>query len=200
MKYIKFVSMFLIAFLLFGGLSMAQIQAENEEARKKYDQAKKMIYEKDWEKAIESLKHILGRLEESDYLDDSLYWLGYSLNKLSVSLENVENQLEIQEEALQYLNQLIEKFSKSSWVDDAEFLRIEIAESLVKKGLNNYRKYINGSVEGVKVVDPEHVYVDVILPEQELKLVALDALLSIEEEKAFPILVKMVKEEKMAPL
>lgn len=198
----KLITLFLVFLLVFGGLLYAQKEEENREARKIYEKAKASIYQKNWEKAIESLNTILKHFEESEYLDDSLYWLSYSMNKLSSTLANVEMQLEMQKEALHHLDSLIEGYTGSSWVDDAKFLRIEIAEDLAKKGLKDYRKYINDVAkaavkEATEALEEEATAAKEEAPdsELELKLVALNAFLNLEEDKAFPILVRFIKKE-----
>ena len=215
MKYIKSISVFLALCLIFSFFLFAQEKEqekkkENEKARVLLVNAKKMIYQKDWEKAVEALKSLVENYQKSGYLDDSLYWLGYSMYKLSANLENVEKQLEIKQEALEKLNYLINQYTLSSWVDDAKVLRIELAKELYKKGLSEYKRYINESlkglegveglegleeVEGVEGLEDLHSKKETD-PELELKLVALNALLSMDQEEAFPILVKIVNEDK----
>ena len=181
MKIAKLISLVLILSLIFSGPILAQEQ-EKEEARKMYEEAKRLVYEKEWSRAVDALRKFAQEFKKSAYLDDSIYWLSYSMYKLSASLDSIDQQIEIQKEALERLNSLIEGFSTSSWVYDAKTLRIEVAEDLVKKGLTDYRKYINGSLQAKKGD-----------PELELKLVALDALLNMDAEMAFPILEKIVR-------
>jgi HEAT repeat protein len=203
MRRTRYITLFLVLFLIFGGLFYAQREEENREARKTYEEAKAYIYQKNWEKAIDSLNTIIQFFEESEYLDDSLYWLSYSMNKLSSTLANIEMQLEMQKEALHNLDSLIEEYRNSSWVDDAKFLRIEIAEDLAKKGLKDYRQYINDvaeaevreAAESLEKETAKKAAQEAVDPELELKLVALNALLNLEENKAFPILVKLIKKE-----
>lgn len=52
------------------------------------------------------------------------------------------------------------------------------------------------SLKGLKVLHPE----EEVDPELELKLVALNALLNMDEEKAFPILEKIVRESESPKL
>ncbi len=63
-------------------------------------------------------------------------------------------------------------------------LRIELAESLVNAGKIQYKKYITGSAETGNGSD------------MDVKLVALDALMQMNEEKALPILKKIIRESK----
>ena len=63
--------------------------------------------------------------------------------------------MRMNKQAVDNLNSLIERFSSSTWVDDAKRLRISIAEELVKNGINDYRKYINGFTQGDSGENPE---------------------------------------------
>jgi tetratricopeptide (TPR) repeat protein len=250
------MAMLLALCLSLSGMVLAQTQ----EDKNVYDTAKKSIYAKDYESAIERLEYLLGNYQDSRYYPDSLYWLGYSLHKLGDSLGNMEQGLEAKEKSIARLNNLIVKYKDSAWLDDARILRIKVAEDLVEKGLSDYRVYINGSLlateeleemeeqeglggvlalgeleglEGVLTLESlggslDRMYAlgDVYSlagapslyalegleglsvlgissdqdeqekdPELELKLVALQALLSVDSEKAFPILLKIVNEE-----
>ncbi|MCK4337452.1 MAG: HEAT repeat domain-containing protein, partial [Candidatus Aminicenantes bacterium] len=154
-------------------------------AREAYQKARQAIYSKDWNYAIARLKYIIEQFKDSDYLDDSLYWLGYSMNRFSRDMGSMEKRIGEQQEALEKLNALLKKHAKSKWADDAKLLRLEIAENLVKSGLEKYRAYING-ILNIKEEDPE----------LELKLVALNSLLHMDKDKALPLLKKIVTENK----
>jgi len=227
-KKIKLLAAFLALIMLYSGLLTAQQTKKDKEI---YEKAKKSIYQKDWDAAIKGFEAIVEEFKNSSYQDDSLYWLGYSLDIVSRSIAELEPQLELKEKALDHLNTLIEGYSLSSWADDARVLRVKIAEELVKKGLPKYRAYINGSligaleglerlkelkgVEGLEELSELYeqesfealeelevnldLKADILLkneidPEMELKLIALDALLGMDEEKAFPLLSKIAKQ------
>ncbi len=196
MKSIKFISLFLVLVLFFGAFLFAQQKEKDREAYEKarqayekareiYEKAKQYVYSKEWEKAIELLNEVIEKYQESDYLDDSLYWLAYSKYKLAVPL-NLDLQLKIQQQALENLNILIDEYSQSTWADDAKMLRIDLAKDLYKQGLSEYKEYIDDVIVDVGVeVDPGHVIIvgekEEVDPETELKLVALNALLNIDE-------------------
>ncbi len=207
MKTIKTISLILTLTLIFGGFLISQEKAKDQEL---FEKAKKFIYQKEWMEAVKELDKITEEFKKSKYLAESLYWLGYSLDRYSSTLTNMEKQLEIKEDALKHLDSMIISYSTSSWADDAKVLRVQIAEELVKNGLPEFRKYINGSLEslegleglegleelGLEDLHPE----ENIDPELELKLVALNALLNVDEEKAFPIVEKIVRKSEDAKL
>jgi len=176
----KHICLLLTLILLLSGAFFAQEKTQEKEL---FEKAKKSIYEKEWQNAINELNLLTKQYNESELLDDSLYWLGYSLDKMGDSLRDVQRQIDTKQEAVEKLNALIQEYQKSSWADDAKVLRIQIAEDLVKRGMPVYRKYINGSLQSEGTVDSD----------EELKLMALSALINMDEEKAFPMLEKIVR-------
>jgi hypothetical protein len=108
---------------------------------------------------------------------------------------------------------LIDTYTKSSWVDDAQRLRIDLAKELYEKGLHEYKNYINGSVRGRTLGGVEGGVIGGVRggvlggveggvgvqkdedPELEMKLIALNALMSMDQDEAFPLLAKIVKED-----
>jgi len=176
----KHICLLLTLILLLSGAFFAQEKAQEKEL---FEKAKKSIYEKEWQLAINELNLLTQQYNESELLDDSLYWLAYSLDKMGDSLRDVQRQIDTKQGAVEKLNALIQQYQESSWADDAKVLRIQIAEELVNKGMPTYRKYINGSLQSEGNVDPD----------EELKLMALSALINMDEEKAFPMLEKIVR-------
>ena len=176
----KHICLLLTLILLLSGAFFAQEKTQEKEL---FEKAKKSIYEKQWQYAITELNKFTEQFRNSELLDDSLYWLGYSLDKMGDSLRDVQEQLHSKQEAVTRLNELIQQYQESSWADDAKMLRIQIAEELVNKGMPTYRKYINGSLQSKGTVDPD----------EELKVMALSALINMDEEKAFPMLEKIVR-------
>ncbi|MCP5104128.1 MAG: TonB family protein [bacterium] len=142
-----------------------------------YKDAKMAIYQKDWAKAVELLKGFKADFSGSTYFDDSLYWLAYSLHKLKRY-----------DKALKNLDELIGTCKGSSWVDDAEVLRVKIAAALVRGGQERYMKYILNAVRAGTGFRPG------ISPDT--KVVALDALLRIDVDRALPYIEKALKKAK----
>ncbi len=176
-KHICLLSAFIL--LLSGGF-FAQEKAQEKVI---FEKAKQSIYDKEWQHAVQELIQLTQDFQKSELFDDSLYWLGYSLDKMGDSLRDVQQQLDSKRDAVEKLNHLIQNYQKSSWVDDAKILRIQIAEDLVKRGMPVYRKYINGGLQSEETVDPD----------EELKLMALSALINMDEAKALPMLEKIIR-------
>jgi hypothetical protein len=143
--------------------------------------AKMVMYENRWDLAIEILKLFEICFPESKQMDNAVYWLSFCQKQFSDSLEERSEKNKIYVEALQDLEQLIEKFPESEWKDDAQILRIEIALKLVQMGQGQYEHLILESME---------------LPESEdisIRLAALDAYRHIDEKKAVQILMEMAR-------
>ena len=90
MKKIKLLAAFLALIMLYGGLLTAQQTKKDKEI---YEKAKKSIFQKDWDAAIKGFEAIVEEFKNSSYQDDSLYWLGYSLDKASRNLDELAEQL-----------------------------------------------------------------------------------------------------------
>lgn len=189
MKFIKITSIILVVLLCWSAPVIAREKASENKNEEKvedlYKKAKQFIYQKDWLKALEKLRQVAELFPASKLREVSLYWSSYSLNQLSQTFENLDKILETQEEALSQLETLMRQYPYSKWIDDAKLLRVEIAENLVKKGFKKYKYILNGASKD---------------PDIELKIAALDALLHMDKEKAFPILEKIIRSNKTPEL
>lgn len=185
MKLIKITGVILVFLMSLSSPATAREKASEDKNEKEvkviYKKAKQALYQKEWSKAVKQLRQISEEFSESKLTDDSLYWLGYSMNRLSLTLENMDKILNLQEEALSQLDSLMKQYPTSKWIDDAKRLRVEIAENLVKKGFKQYKYILNGAS---------------IDPDTEMKLVALDALMYMDRESTFPILEKIIRTNK----
>lgn len=152
---------------------------EKKEELAIYQKGRKKIYSGEWRLAVQDFKEIVGKFSKGRYIEDSFYWLGYSLNKLSKNSGNFEKQLALQQEAVLNLETLIKRFPVGKWADDAKLLIIDIAEDLAGKGMNRYREYIRKSA-----VEEQ---------DRDIRMAAIDSLLRTDKEKAFPILEEIIR-------
>jgi HEAT repeat protein len=232
MKYKKLrILFFLICLLLISNLVFAQKREPDEEI---FLKAKTALYQKEWPEAIRNLERLISEFPRSPYLDNALYWLGYSLYRLSETGAEKEREVALKKEALNRLEQLLRQFNSSSWRNEARLLEIEIAQKLVQSGYPEFKKYIEATItgvggvkggeEGVKGIKEGVVGVEggvehgvegtvaglsVIIPppspplslneketdpELEIKLIALNALMSLEKNRAWPVLERVARE------
>lgn len=149
-------------------------------------EAKKAIYKKDWPQAAVLLHRIIRELPGSEETASALYWLAYSENQRSRQMKSREQAVEVMQMAVEYLNRLIRDFPHSEWNDDAMIFRIDIAHSLYKKGVKDHLSYIAAAV---KISEPSKI---------DLRLAALDALMSIDRPRAVGILRTILNENRDA--
>jgi hypothetical protein len=184
MKLMKLLMVFLVLTInitLYAALQEGAA-AKEDEIKKAFQTAKKFIYSKEWQKAAAHLKKVTADFPGNKWTDESLYWLGYSLNKVSEGSRDIEKTLEIKEQALKNLATLMQTYPSSQWFDDAEVLTVEIAEELAQRGLKQYREFIIDKVKEEKEAD--------------MKAVALMALVNMDKEKAFPAAEKIIRDSK----
>ncbi|MCX6566011.1 MAG: HEAT repeat domain-containing protein [Candidatus Aminicenantes bacterium] len=194
-------------------LEVQKAEQARQEALAKalYEVAKKNIYDKSYEAAISQFNELAAQYAQSHYSQEALYWLGYSLDKYAATVADVKQGLYMRQAAIAHLETLLKKYPANTWAKDAKILELQIAEELVRSGLGKYRQYIDQGVLGG--VDEGHLEMPEppeppdspippkpLDPDTELKLVALDALMGMDEEKAFPILEKMALGEKRPEL
>lgn len=175
----KIILISLLVFSTFAFSLKADTSDKEKTVKFEYNNAKKLILKKRWNAAIKLLENITKNNGANRLKDKSLYWLAYSLKKNAKNIADREIQVETLESAIEKLNNLIQNFPSSNWADDGEILRIEIAEALIKRGLSGYKKIIEKSSEKKS--------------KENIKLYALDALLNIEDARAFPLLKKMIE-------
>ncbi|MCK5005640.1 MAG: HEAT repeat domain-containing protein, partial [Candidatus Aminicenantes bacterium] len=183
-KLFKLTRLLMVPAFLATLIFATPLDSADKKDHEEFKKAKKLIYEKDWTRAVVTLKKFQEKFKKSGYLDDSLYWLSYSLSKMGTELTERTAKISLNEEAIKELNELLDRFKTSTWIEDAKILRMEIAESLSGLGNRSYRKYLRSGADA----DAEK--------EGSVKMWALDALLQMDEEKAFPILKKIIKENK----
>lgn len=144
-----------------------------------HQKAKKAIYNKEWVVAIRMLNRLDSLYPESNYRVEALYWMAYSLEKLSRVPAETKDQILEKEEALRRLDDLLNTKGNNPWMDDAKILRIRLAEDLVKLGRGKYKKHIE---EAAHLENKEL---------NDLKMVALDALIRVDRRQALDLLARM---------
>ena len=185
MRYIIkiIIILFLLLTLLFVHVYANQAtSADDTNITKIFQDARKLFYEKDWKGAIKKFKKIAENFSESKWADDSLYWLAYSMNQMSQRYDNLNNSLSLKEDAIEKLSTLINQYPDSKWIKASRILTVEIAEELVNRGLKEYKKYITDPIQTDEEAD--------------IKIIAITALLNTDKDKAFPILERIIQNDK----
>ena len=133
---------------------------------------KRIIYKKDYSRAIDQLKWFIIYFPKSRNMENSLYWLSYSIKKYTQLLNDKIRIQKMQIDALNYLNRLITKFKDGEWNDDARILRIEFASKLAGSGSMNFFKYIVDEAENSSGLD------------MNIKIIAINSLYDHDRVKA----------------
>jgi HEAT repeat protein len=179
-----FFSLLMIVLLAGAQLPAQSGKPGGDEAAQLFQSAKDAVFSKSWQAAAEKWRGFCERFPQSKWQAEPYYWLAYSLNQAAGEISDYEKQTTMREQAMDKVEMLLTRFQKSSWSEDARMLRIDLAENLVKAGKGQYKKYITSGAEGKNGGDFN------------VKLAALDALLQMDEEKALPILKKILRENK----
>jgi hypothetical protein len=146
--------------------------------------AKDFVFKRYWRKAKEQLDHFLKKYPSSQLKAEALYWLAQSLNRMSRDEVYKDEVIALKEDAFQKLELLIGQYPDSVWIDDAKVLRVEIAGELALIGMEEYKGIIQGIYEAGKKT------------ETELKLIALNSLITLEPEASLSLLKGIILKEK----
>ncbi len=146
--------------------------------------AKDYVFKGYWRKAKEQLEYFLKEHPSSQLKAEALYWLAQSLNRMSRDEVDKNNVIALKEDAFQKLELLIGQYPESVWIDDAKVLRVEIAGELALIGRTEYKSIIQDIYETGKKT------------ETQLKLMALNSLITLEPEASIPLLKDIIAKEK----
>ena len=140
-----------------------------------YNDGRSLIFEEQWSKARAVFDTLLRRYPNSSFVDDALYWTAFSLY-----------QEEKPADAYQTLRSLITRYSESPWNDDARALMVRCAEGALKQeaGLTADRSARGESASEYRRFIEESTWDR----SAQVKLVAIDTLLSQEPQKAADLL------------
>ena len=109
--------------------------------------AKESLFKQDWQGARTGLEQYGRDFPDGRFADEALYWLAQCLNRLSKADLDTGRMFALREEAVRRINELVEWFSKSRWVNDALVLRVGISRDLVLFGRQEFRAYLNAAEE-----------------------------------------------------
>jgi HEAT repeat protein len=123
-----------------------------------FRQGRDLIEKEDWAAAASKFEGYVAQYPKSKEADAALYWLAYALKKQG-KFQDAERALE----------RLTKEFPRSTWVDDARAMEVEIAPQTGKR------------------VDPEG------LADDELKMVALQSLFQSDPARASTYVAEILK-------
>jgi HEAT repeat protein len=100
-------------------------QNANDPAARAFDQGRTLIAEQKWEQAVTAFSRFVAENPSDRNLDAALYWLAYAQEKQ-----------EKLKDAQEVLDRLIERFPRSTWVDDAKALKVKVKSKLDPQGVS----------------------------------------------------------------
>lgn len=139
-------------------------------------EAKAAIYREDPEEALRILAWFIQYFPNSRELGSALFWTSFTYDRMSRSRKDRDESLRLLTNALAPLNRLISDFPDNEWTDDAGILQIEIALRLYRMGRSRYAEIIE---QGLSLQERSKI---------DVKLAALDALMSVDPPRALLLL------------
>jgi len=165
------------------GLNYEDLKFEDDELEI-FLKAKDYVFKRYWRKAKEQLEFFIKKYPSSQLRAEALYWLAQSLNRMSRDEVYKDEVIVLKEEAFQKLELLIGQYPESVWIDDAKVLRVEIAGELALIGKTEYKSIIQDIYETGKKT------------ETDLKLMALNSLITLEPGISISLLKGVLEKEK----
>jgi HEAT repeat protein len=140
--------------------------AGQEEAARLYQQGYALVLEEQWAEGRRVLRNLIDRYADSDWVDDSRFWLCH---------------VEVRErpgstEAFECFEQFIDAYPRSRYVDDAQTRLVEIGRELVRQGHSEYADKVRDLRES---------------QDEEVALMALRALAEIGDEESLQALLSL---------
>src|SRR5215213_4857391 len=133
------------------------VQTGDSPAMLVFRQGRDLIEKEDWAAAAAKFEGYVAQYPKSKEADAALYWLAYAQKK--------QRRFQATEETLE---RLVKEFPRSTWVDDARAMQVEIAPQVGKR------------------VDPEGL-------DDEMKMVALQSLFQSDPARASAYVAEILK-------
>src|SRR2546422_980954 len=168
-----------------------------DEAMKVFRQGRDQIEDENWSGAAATFTSFIADYPKHKDVDAALYWTAFALKKQGKFAE-ADRQLE----------RLIHEHSRSSWLDDARAMRIEIAgqtgnQQMVERELDKYDQVIKAiALQSLFQSNPERAaafVADLLKPssaaDRRLKENAIDLLGQHSGPKTTPILMELARDQ-----
>ncbi len=147
-----------------------------------------------WDEALDRFRAVLDEHPTGELADDATYWI-------AVCLEGLGDY----EQAVELVNEFIDRYPNSQLLSDARVVRFEAAEALVSQGNADYERYLRAEAAPQAPPAPSGIPGQADAPpppdvESDLRVMALDALIGMDPESAWPILQRIVADSDSAEL
>jgi len=143
-----------------------------------------------WQEALDHFRSVVQDYPDGELADDATYWWAKCLYELGRY-----------EDAVARVNDMANRYPRSNLLSDARVVRFEAAEQLVQRGNADYERYLVDAAapQAPRPTTPTSPTQspdapEPVSPESELRLMALDALINMDPESAWPVLQRLVQE------
>ncbi|MEW6733545.1 MAG: HEAT repeat domain-containing protein [Acidobacteriota bacterium] len=179
---------------------LLQSSASSDPAVKTVREGRDLIAEERWAKAMDKFSEVVKQFPKSEYMDDALYWLAFTMKKQSMF-----------QDANQVLGRLLQDFPDSNWNDDARLLQLEIARQIgdPKRIAEEATKLLADTHRIAEEATRLQIEIPVELPDnlyyeqppeetgkgspEEIKIVALQSLFEANPERALALVNDILK-------
>ncbi|NND72275.1 MAG: hypothetical protein HKN43_11940 [Rhodothermales bacterium] len=144
------------------GLNISATAQEADQYKQAYD----MVLAENWAGAERAFDSFLARYPDGKWSDDAQYWQCHVQEKRGSDLEDV----------FDCYQDFVGEYKGSSWADDAESSMVRVGNRLVNSGKREYAAIIEQIGESA---------------EEEVRLVALDALWQMGDERALDVALEL---------
>jgi len=142
------------------------LDTRDDDANKLYQEAYKLVTDKNWDKAISTFEDLLDKYPDSSWRDDATFWICYANDKKGRKKEM----------SFECYEDFIRHFDNSKWRDDALQNLAKIAQDLKNDGKPEF-------LEQVKIMENEM--------NDELSLAAIRALSSRGNKKSLESIIRI---------
>ena len=154
----------LLGTICFASISPAATSGQSrDEVEKIFATAKQLVYKQEWSRAARELERLVSDYPVHFRMEESLYWLAYSLNQSA-------NGAAGRNRAIGFLERLLHRFPNGHWARQAKALLIDISGELARSGLKIFSQRLEEIENATEDLD--------------IKLLALDSLMNTDSRPA----------------
>ena len=168
------------------------MQQEQSEGYSQYQEARRALNRAEYARAAELLEQYRQRQSDGDYVPESLYWQAFALSRM-------ENTAGLRT-GLDLLRRQLQRYEESSVTRESRALMARIHGELARRGDEESARWVyENSAEAARDRDREQAERDRDRDQErtgpdETKIMALQALMNMDSEKAVPILRRVVED------